>query len=764
MNRKLAFLSVLLLICFALQTARGVQAYDTDSPIAADPFEPNNSRAAAALIPIAEYIEATIDPLTDVDFYRFEVLAGQKLGPELNVQSGAPLMLAVLDGGGALLASADMCAGGNFTQLDLTLMTSGVYYARVKPCPGATTTTAYGLELAWVGRIEVEPNDTRATATPLLGRVEATIGSPADVDFFSFTGARNEAITFNAEGDGDSVWPHLVVQNAGGTVLAEATATNPYAQVTVVLPAAGTYFLAVRTDHLAGDYHIQQSPGQAPDNEPNDSPGGAGLIGYNTRGTGTFGSLTDVDYYKFAGRAGDRIQFGDGDGCAARDNSWQITLLDATQKALGAAGNPASRVFTLPADGTYYLKVNYLPGAQLDDNPSQRYALTLILADPTEPDESVQAAQPIAYGQEKTGVLDPGLDKDWYRFTGRAGDMVNFSLRPPRDGDRSGLMLALYDANMNFLIGDGTTDWGLAIINYLLPADGTYILVVDDGDYCYDYHAGGGGYRLSVQKTHSLYVSALVDGLGGNAAIKKGDIATRNANTGAWELVFDASDVGITQNVFAFEWTSAGNLLMALQAAQTVPGLGTVNPTDILRFAPTSLGATTAGAFSFYMRGADVGLTTSGEKIDAISWVEPYPTPGSRLLVSTTGSGRAPRTGGGEVAFADEDLLAFDQTSASQPVKGTWQMYMDGSPIPGMAVEDLGAATAAPRPYTVWDNGPAQLAAFPGSWTIDSVAGGPRDLLRLEIEYLQSQVSPQARNLVSKAIDALSLGPLWPIR
>lgn len=43
-----------------------------------------------------------------------------------------------------------------------------------------------------------------------------------------------------------------------------------------------------------------------------------------------------------------------------------------------------------------------------------------------------------------------------------------------------------------------------------------------------------------------------------------------------WSLVFDASDVGITQNVTVAEFLPNGTLLLALDRPQTVPGLGTV--------------------------------------------------------------------------------------------------------------------------------------------------------------------------------------------
>ena len=124
--------------------------------------------------------------------------------------------------------------------------------------------------------------------------------------------------------------------------------------------------------------------------------------------------------------------------------------------------------------------------------------------------------------------------------------------------------------------------------------------------------------------------------------------------TSQWQLAFDGSDVGITQNINAFEFMSDGSLLLALGKPQNVPGIGKVKPWDVIRFTPTQLGSTTAGTFAMHLKGSTAGLTTSGEKIDAIStygW--------SDLTISIAGSGVVPKDGGGNLAARDEDLLFY---------------------------------------------------------------------------------------------------------
>ena len=74
-------------------------------------------------------------------------------------------------------------------------------------------------------------------------------------------------------------------------------------------------------------------------------------------------------------------------------------------------------------------------------------------------------------------------------------------------------------------------------------------------------------------------------------------------------------------------------ILMSFRTSAPIGSLGTVADSDIVRFDASSLGATTAGSFSMYFDGLDVGLDTSGEDIDAIELLSD-----GWLVISTRGS------------------------------------------------------------------------------------------------------------------------------
>ena len=323
-------------------------------------------------------------------------------------------------------------------------------------------------------------------------------------------------------------------------------------------------------------------------------------------------------------------------------------------------------------------------------------------------------------------------DTDWFRFQGRAGDVL------------ADINKDTETENVYLYAADGTQLWSM----HVLPADGVYYLEVRGYyDDKWDTYCEEG--QVTYPFGQALWVSAAVDGLGGNAAIKRGDIATRKTAAGQWQIVFDASDVGITQNVVAFEALPNGSILMSLAGPQTVPGLGKVMPQDIIRFVPSALGDTTAGTFQWFLDGSDVGLTTSGEKIDAIYYQAGIENP---LRISTRGAGAVPRTSGGVLKFADEDLINLVNGVFGPNSAGTWRMGLDGSTVPGLTGEDISSATLVqtfPERYS------QLLIGLDSAFTVSGTKGTPYDVLREGTWQLA------VTHLTDKKMDGLGIGAAW---
>ncbi len=182
--------------------------------------------------------------------------------------------------------------------------------------------------------------------------------------------------------------------------------------------------------------------------------------------------------------------------------------------------------------------------------------------------------------------------------------------------------------------------------------------------------------------TNLLFVSSRSSGQAGDVAFRDEDILVYDFASATWQMIFDGSDVGVTKDVNAFTFDRDGNLLLSFNGPTDVPGLGAVDDSDVVRFIPTTLGHDTAGSFAWYLRGADVGLTTDSEDIDAISF-----TAEGHLVVSTIGNFDTPGARG-----HDEDLFRLDNATFGNPSRGDWRLYFDGSRV-GLANEDINGVT-----------------------------------------------------------------------
>ena len=169
-----------------------------------------------------------------------------------------------------------------------------------------------------------------------------------------------------------------------------------------------------------------------------------------------------------------------------------------------------------------------------------------------------------------------------------------------------------------------------------------------------------------------IYASSSTGGTAGGVQFADEDVLTYNTLDHTWAMFFDGSDVGLaTTGVDAVLPLADGSMLLSLDSTLSVLGVGTVTGSDVLRFVPTAFGPTTTGSFEMYFQGADVGLTTSAENVDAVAIA-----PDGRLIMSTSGNFRVQSVSG-----TDEDLLAFAPTQLGAVTSGAWSLYFDGSDV-----------------------------------------------------------------------------------
>lgn len=181
------------------------------------------------------------------------------------------------------------------------------------------------------------------------------------------------------------------------------------------------------------------------------------------------------------------------------------------------------------------------------------------------------------------------------------------------------------------------------------------------------------------------------------------DIIQSN-NDGTFSVFFDGSSLGLSGvNIDAFDIVSSTEILMSLSEELTLDGIGLVDDSNVVQFTATSLGEnTTAGKFSLFLDGSDIGLTKGGENIDALTRM----ADGS-LLIST--SNKASFSNG--LQTDDEDLVHYN------PTTGDTSLYFDGSGV-GLGdrrSEDINAITV---------NGVQILLSTQGAFSAAGTFGG----------------------------------------
>ena len=184
--------------------------------------------------------------------------------------------------------------------------------------------------------------------------------------------------------------------------------------------------------------------------------------------------------------------------------------------------------------------------------------------------------------------------------------------------------------------------------------------------------------------------------IGINGTVDDSDIVRFTASqtgaqtSGQFELYFDGSDVGLNnsgEDVDAIDLLDDGRLLVSTLGSASVPGVSSSDE-DVLAFTPDLLGTTTAGAWSLYFDGSDVGLAnSSNEDPNALSVDR-----AGKIHLSTLGDFAV-----SSVVGANEDVFAFTPQSLGTATAGAYDLalYFDGS-VSGLGGNAVGAIDLPP--------------------------------------------------------------------
>jgi hypothetical protein len=224
---------------------------------------------------------------------------------------------------------------------------------------------------------------------------------------------------------------------------------------------------------------------------------------------------------------------------------------------------------------------------------------------------------------------------------------------------------------------------------------------------------GEGKAKITVEVVAILYLSLTGQHNFGSFTANDEDVVYYDGHE--FSLVFDGSDVGLSAGIDGLAVIDDDSFLLSFGQNFNLPPVGVIADADIVRFDAVSLGATTAGVFSLYFDGSDVGLSTSSEDVDAIEWN------GSVLLLSTGGNFSVPGLNG-----LDEDIFACTvastgaNTSCTGPLALVWDAGDAGVGLIGSS-EDISGLYLLNNLLYLSTSGDFAVIGFPNGKNEDAI-------------------------------------------
>jgi len=299
---------------------------------------------------------------------------------------------------------------------------------------------------------------TAPSQTLTLGTtVEGVLNPGKEIDLYRVQGVAGQRLYFDGAGTNTAGGWNLY--NVANSYVAGAGLAGDFEYV---LTQSGTYLLLVYN----GNADTNPLPYSIRVLQPSSSTNAL------TLGSATSGSIAQPGNevrYTFAGTPGQRVYY---DALDQDGDALQVYLLDPIGNNVNINQNAESDAgpFTLDRLGTYTLVLRGYGDA------AGSFSFRLI-------DLAAAPAQTLTLGPAVNGVLTPGTEVDWYRFTATMGQRIFFD---GADTNTAGSWFLFNAANQG-LAGNALS----ADFEYTVPQSGTYFLAV--------YHNNPGALPYSIR-------------------------------------------------------------------------------------------------------------------------------------------------------------------------------------------------------------------------------------------------------------------------
>jgi len=440
-----------------------IRLHDRDNDASPDPYtftavftpvvdahEPNNRLGQATLV-TATAMTGTIFDRSDEDWYKIYATTGATL--RIQVTPPAEMRPSVVFYNpdlGYMYAAGQAVNPGDPVTVEHTVTATGLYYIQIRDALGLAHLTSYGMSvtggtpgyLPTLTPVTAEAEDNgsigKANAAAVGSSVSGTITPAADRDWFRFDVARVGQLTIALDAvPADLQLRFALYDSSGGHLLSgQPTKIGEKFSITYDVTTPGPFYLRVEDVDGArassGSYAFSTSFVEVTDPfELNDNYGDAVTLGELNRINAYIFSRGDQDWYRVTTTGVDplRIILSDLPSNIAPD----MAIYNASKERLagktGAAGMDMELTYTVPAPGSYFIRVG--DGGN-NDASTQPYTLTVHGA-------TFGAYAPTA----RIDRIDPGsiVAGDAIEFTGSGfdsdGTITGYAWRSNIDGNLS---------------------------------------------------------------------------------------------------------------------------------------------------------------------------------------------------------------------------------------------------------------------------------------------------------------------------------------
>lgn len=415
--------------------------------------------------------EGVIDDNNVADRYVFEAFVGQEVTISMDAGNGSTLdpQLFLFDANDEPIADNDDTAGSRNAEIIFSPTTSGLFIieaTRFRQNVG-TTSGGYILTLTIVDT-DTDPNDPLSSDPPFtVSFTEISFGETVTGSLTS--GESFQYYVIGAE-QGDFTSLELTTANNleasirlltridnNLSVVSRAVSQNI---IFATIPQTGWYLIEVQRISGVGNFVL--TPTLVSDT----------LLSEDTPTIATFDAANDTRFFVFNATINERVFVNlsvlDGNGIVP-----ELTIFDLSDNQLdqrSSSGDQTRVTITAPRSNPYIVQARNLgTGSGTIEVQIRR----------TPADISKLTIRDASYNEDYVGFISDDNPIDYYRFSGKAGELVTIQMQTIGASNPLDPYVILVDANLNELIfnDNASASRTARIAQFALPSDGDYFIL-----------------------------------------------------------------------------------------------------------------------------------------------------------------------------------------------------------------------------------------------------------------------------------------------